>query len=132
MASTAAASTTRIALADRVEPGFKDEEWALIPEPDCVEVRGYGTPLYNNIGYYFKVDPPYVLREPDLAAEAPGQGPDRRFDLTQRRCAVHAGFARPQQVEVWAVEHQNPDHDWVPTPSVPDDGGTSARVARRR
>ena len=26
---------------------------------------GYGTPLYKNIGYYFKVDPPFVMGEPD-------------------------------------------------------------------
>jgi beta-galactosidase len=40
-------------------------EWNEIPVPDSVEVRGYGTPLYKNIGYYFKVDPPFVTGEPD-------------------------------------------------------------------
>jgi beta-galactosidase len=39
--------------------------WDEIAVPDSVEVRGYGTPLYKNIGYYFKVDPPFVTGEPD-------------------------------------------------------------------
>jgi len=47
------------------QPVFQDSDWREIPVPDCVEVRGYGTPLYKNSGYYFKVDPPYVLGEPD-------------------------------------------------------------------
>ena len=46
-------------------PDFSVAEWADIPVPDSVEVRGYGTPLYKNIGYYFKVDPPFVMREPE-------------------------------------------------------------------
>jgi len=40
-------------------------DWHEIAVPDSVEVRGYGTPLYKNIGYYFKVDPPFVMGEPD-------------------------------------------------------------------
>ena len=46
-------------------PEFSVAEWAEIRVPDCVEVRGYGTPLYKNIGYYFKVDPPFVMGVPD-------------------------------------------------------------------
>ena len=40
-------------------------DWQEITVPDSVEVRGYGTPLYKNYGYYFKVDPPFVMGEPD-------------------------------------------------------------------
>ncbi len=50
---------------DFQRPDFSVAEWKEIPVPDCVEVRGYGTPLYKNIGYYFKVDPPFVMGEPD-------------------------------------------------------------------
>ena len=46
-------------------PDVSVAEWKEIPVPDSVEVRGYGTPLYKNIGYYFKVDPPYVMRAPE-------------------------------------------------------------------
>ncbi len=46
-------------------PDYAADAWAEIPVPDSVEVRGYGTPLYKNIGYYFKVDPPFVMGEPD-------------------------------------------------------------------
>jgi len=46
------------------QPDFSVAGWDEIPVPDAVEVRGHGTPLYKNIGYYFKVDPPYVMREP--------------------------------------------------------------------
>jgi len=50
---------------DFYRPDFSVTNWAAIPVPDCVEVRGYGTPLYKNIGYYFKIDPPFVTRTPD-------------------------------------------------------------------
>jgi len=46
-------------------PEYPVAAWTDIPVPDCVEVRGYGTPLYKNIGYYFKVDPPFVMGAPD-------------------------------------------------------------------
>ena len=42
-----------------------EPSWPTIAVPDCVELRGYGTPLYKNIGYYFKVDPPFVMGQPD-------------------------------------------------------------------
>lgn len=51
--------------ADFYRPDFAAEGWGTMRVPDCVEVRGYGTPLYKNIGYYFKVDPPFVTRAPD-------------------------------------------------------------------
>ncbi len=47
------------------QPDFSVAEWKEISVPDSVEVLGYGTPLYKNIGYYFKVDPPFVMGEPE-------------------------------------------------------------------
>ncbi len=44
---------------------FSVQSWDEIPVPSCVELLGYGTPLYKNIGYYFKNDPPFVMGEPD-------------------------------------------------------------------
>ena len=46
-------------------PSASVAAWDEITVPDSVEVRGYGTPLYKNIGYYFKVDPPFVTGEPE-------------------------------------------------------------------
>ncbi len=46
-------------------PSVSVAAWDEMLVPDSVEVRGYGTPLYKNIGYYFKVDPPFVTGEPD-------------------------------------------------------------------
>ncbi|MDD4102541.1 MAG: NPCBM/NEW2 domain-containing protein, partial [Kiritimatiellae bacterium] len=51
--------------ADFYRPDFAIKGWSTMQVPDCVEVRGHGTPLYKNIGYYFKVDPPFVMGEPD-------------------------------------------------------------------
>ena len=46
-------------------PSAPLDGWREIAVPDAVEVRGYGTPLYKNIGYYFNIDPPFVMDEPD-------------------------------------------------------------------
>lgn len=51
--------------ADFYRPEFKDDNWNVIRVPACVEVQSYGTPLYKNSGYYFKIDPPFVTGEPD-------------------------------------------------------------------
>ena len=50
--------------------GFHQEEfdlsgWGTIPVPSTWEREGHGTPLYVNIKYPFKVDPPRVMGEPD-------------------------------------------------------------------
>ena len=45
-------------------PGFNDSQWKYISVPSCVELYGYGTPLYVNSIYPFKVDPPRVMGEP--------------------------------------------------------------------
>ena len=38
--------------------------WATLAVPANWEVNGYGTPIYISAGYPFKIDPPYVMREP--------------------------------------------------------------------
>ena len=43
---------------------FDDSQWATIAVPANWEVNGYGTPIYISAGYPFKIDPPYVMREP--------------------------------------------------------------------
>ncbi|MFO7936297.1 MAG: glycoside hydrolase family 2 TIM barrel-domain containing protein [Kiritimatiellia bacterium] len=50
---------------DFCQPWFSVKRWQEIEVPGCVEMQGFGTPLYKNIGYYFKVDPPFVMRDPD-------------------------------------------------------------------
>lgn len=34
--------------------------WDTIPVPSCLEMHGYGQPLYMNINYAFEDDPPYI------------------------------------------------------------------------
>ena len=38
--------------------------WATLDVPANWEVNGYGTPIYISAGYPFRIDPPYVMREP--------------------------------------------------------------------
>ncbi len=38
--------------------------WDKLTVPANWEVNGYGTPIYISAGYPFKIDPPYVMREP--------------------------------------------------------------------
>ena len=52
---------------DRRPVGFErtdydDSAWTTIDVPSCVEMRGWGIPLYVHIGYPFPKRPPYVNR----------------------------------------------------------------------
>ena len=38
--------------------------WKTLAVPAVWEVNGYGTPIYVSAGYPFKIDPPYVTKEP--------------------------------------------------------------------
>ncbi len=38
---------------------FDDSAWALIDVPSCVEMRGYGVPIYTNVRYPHPADPPH-------------------------------------------------------------------------
>ncbi|ARN56936.1 glycoside hydrolase family 2 TIM barrel-domain containing protein [Sedimentisphaera salicampi] len=39
--------------------------WDFIKVPSNWQLEGYGTPLYSNVTYPFKKNPPYVMGEPD-------------------------------------------------------------------
>ena len=43
---------------------FDASGWKTLAVPANWEVNGYGTPIYVSAGYPFKIDPPYVTREP--------------------------------------------------------------------
>lgn len=44
---------------------FDRKSWETIPVPSTIERQGYGIPLYVNITYPFKVNPPMVMDTPD-------------------------------------------------------------------
>ena len=50
--------------ADFFMPDYDVSDWDTIPVPSTWEVQGYGTPLYSGWEYPFKVDPPFVTKEP--------------------------------------------------------------------
>ncbi|MBQ9231560.1 MAG: hypothetical protein IJ190_10365 [Prevotella sp.] len=43
---------------------FDASGWKTLAVPANWEVNGYGTPIYISAGYPFKIDPPYVMKEP--------------------------------------------------------------------
>ena len=43
---------------------FDASSWKTLAVPANWEVNGYGTPIYISAGYPFKIDPPYVMKEP--------------------------------------------------------------------
>lgn len=45
-------------------PAFDDSAWKTIELPCCFECSGYGTPIYTNSEYPFKVDPPKISSTP--------------------------------------------------------------------
>ena len=51
---------------DFYRTNYDDSQWAIFAVPANWEVNGYGTPIYISAGYPFKIDPPYVMREPKL------------------------------------------------------------------
>lgn len=51
-------------IADFHKPGFNYSKWNTITVPSNWEVSGYGTPIYISAGFPFKIDPPFVTREP--------------------------------------------------------------------
>ncbi|MCF7567614.1 hypothetical protein L3X37_04445 [Sabulilitoribacter arenilitoris] len=44
---------------------FNRKNWKTVPVPSTMERQGYGTPLYVNTLYPFKVNPPRVMDVPD-------------------------------------------------------------------
>ena len=41
------------------KPDFDDSGWAYIDVPSCVEMRGYGVPIYTNVKYPHPANPPH-------------------------------------------------------------------------
>ena len=50
---------------DFYKPDFPRNGWSTIMVPSTIERQGFGTPLYTNSKYPFKVNPPFVMDEPD-------------------------------------------------------------------
>ena len=48
---------------DFYKPGFDDSGWYDIDVPSCVELKGYGVPIYSNIPYPHPDNPPYTDRD---------------------------------------------------------------------
>ena len=44
-------------------PDYDDAGWYDIPVPSCVELQGYGVPIYTNIRYPHPANPPYTDRD---------------------------------------------------------------------
>ena len=49
---------------DFYKADFNDASWNDFKVPANWEVNGYGTPIYASAGYVFRIDPPYVMKEP--------------------------------------------------------------------
>jgi beta-galactosidase len=49
--------------ADFYKPGFDVSRWFTIDVPSCVELRGYGIPIYTNIRYPHQKNPPKIGTE---------------------------------------------------------------------
>tara|TARA_R110002050_G_scaffold286121_2_gene436339 strand:+ start:112788 stop:116378 length:3591 start_codon:yes stop_codon:yes gene_type:complete len=45
---------------DFYKSNFNDHNWKEITVPGCWEMQGYGTPIYTNITYPFKNNPPFI------------------------------------------------------------------------
>jgi beta-galactosidase len=50
---------------DFFKSDFDSTGWDKIVVPSCMEMEGYGKPLYTNITYPFKKAPPFVSKQPD-------------------------------------------------------------------
>ncbi|HWV74301.1 MAG TPA: glycoside hydrolase family 2 TIM barrel-domain containing protein [Pseudosphingobacterium sp.] len=50
---------------DFYKKSFNDSKWASLTVPSTWEVNGYGTPIYTNITYPFKLDPPRIMKAVD-------------------------------------------------------------------
>lgn len=48
---------------DFFKADFDSSSWKTIPVPSNVELQGYGTPIYANVRYPFKQNPPFVMGE---------------------------------------------------------------------
>lgn len=56
--------TTDEMIMDFYQTDYDVSAWKTLAVPAVWEVNGYGTPIYVSAGYPFKIDPPYVTKEP--------------------------------------------------------------------
>lgn len=52
---------------DFYKTSYDATDWNTIPVPSSWQLQGYGKPIYTNVKYPFKNNPPYVMSEPDSA-----------------------------------------------------------------
>jgi beta-galactosidase len=80
------------------ETNFNDSNWTNIDVPSCIEMRGFGIPIYVSSGYPFKIDPPRVMSEPptnytSFSQRNPVSSYRRTFELPSgwkgRRVFIH-------------------------------------------
>lgn len=45
---------------DFYKTNFDASSWKTIPVPSCMEMQGYGTPIYTNVTYPFRNQPPFI------------------------------------------------------------------------
>lgn len=65
---------------------FGVSEWSDIPVPSCWEMLGYGTPIYTNITYPFKNNPPFIQPQKGYTNEVevnPVGSYRRNFEIPQ-------------------------------------------------
>ncbi len=46
------------------QPGYDVSQWDRIVVPGNWQTQGYGVPIYTNITYPFRKDPPYIMKDP--------------------------------------------------------------------
>lgn len=56
--------TPEVRIKDFYRTDFNDSQWDTFRVPANWEVNDYGTPIYASAGYTFRIDPPYVTKEP--------------------------------------------------------------------
>lgn len=71
---------------DFFKESFDTSKWKDIPVPSCWEMVGYGTPIYTNITYPFKNNPPFIQSQKGYTNEVevnPVGSYRRDFDIPQ-------------------------------------------------
>ena len=54
---------------DFYKPSFNASSWKTIPVPSCWEMQGYGTPIYTNVTYPIKNQPPFIRGQEGYTVE---------------------------------------------------------------
>lgn len=55
---------------DFYKTSYDVSDWDDINVPSCWEMKGYGTPIYTNIAYPFRNNPPFIQGQPDYTVES--------------------------------------------------------------